>query len=238
MLLMMLAAVAAYFVKGMCGFANTLVFTSILSFGMNNVDITPTELLVAQPANYLMAWRERKHINWRIALPCAAMVVLGGIPGTFLLKSAGTQLVKLVLGGLIIFTGLHMLYREKHPARKPLSPLASAALNLFCGVSCGLYGIGALMAANIARSCSGSREARGTMSIVFITEALFRTILYIATGILTPPVLYRAVQILPFALGGMWLGMRCVSRINERAARMVVIGALVLSGAALIASNL
>lgn len=143
--LMILAAVAAYFVKGMCGFANTLVFTSILSFGMDNVDITPTELLVAQPANYLMAWRERRHINWRIALPCAVMVVLGGIPGTFLLKSAGTQLVKLVLGGLIIFTGLHMLYREKHPARKPLSPLAAAGLNLLCGVFCGLYGIGALI---------------------------------------------------------------------------------------------
>ena len=34
MVLMIIAAVAAYWIKGMCGFANTLVFTSILSFGM------------------------------------------------------------------------------------------------------------------------------------------------------------------------------------------------------------
>ena len=119
-----------------------------------------------------------------------------------------------------------------------LSPLSAAALNLFCGVFCGLYGIGALMAANIARSCADTHEARGTMSVVFITEALFRTALYIATGILTLPVLRRALLILPFALGGMGLGMRCVSRINERTAKLVVIGALILSGAALMLANL
>ena len=34
MYLWILAAVAAYFIKGLCGFANTLVFTSILSFGV------------------------------------------------------------------------------------------------------------------------------------------------------------------------------------------------------------
>ena len=33
MYLWIIAAVAAYFIKGLCGFANTLVFTSILSFG-------------------------------------------------------------------------------------------------------------------------------------------------------------------------------------------------------------
>ena len=34
MYLWIIAAVGAYFIKGLCGFANTLVFTSILSFGI------------------------------------------------------------------------------------------------------------------------------------------------------------------------------------------------------------
>lgn len=33
------AALCAFFVKGLCGFANTLVFTTILSFGNSNVNI-------------------------------------------------------------------------------------------------------------------------------------------------------------------------------------------------------
>ena len=36
MSLFILATLAAFFIKGLCGFANTLVFQSILSFGVNN----------------------------------------------------------------------------------------------------------------------------------------------------------------------------------------------------------
>ncbi len=45
--LWILAAAAAYFIKGLCGFANTLVFTSILSFGASNASISPVDLLLA-----------------------------------------------------------------------------------------------------------------------------------------------------------------------------------------------
>lgn len=39
MYLWFFAAIIAYFVKGLCGFASTLVFTSVLSFGTVNVNI-------------------------------------------------------------------------------------------------------------------------------------------------------------------------------------------------------
>ena len=58
MYLWMIAAAAAYFIKGLCGFANTLVFTTILSFGVANVNISPIDLLLGFPANLLLtlAW--------------------------------------------------------------------------------------------------------------------------------------------------------------------------------------
>lgn len=43
---MIFAVLCAYFVKGMCGFANTLVHSTILSFRENNINITPVEFLV------------------------------------------------------------------------------------------------------------------------------------------------------------------------------------------------
>lgn len=46
MYLWMIAAFIAYFVKGLCGFANTLVFTTILSFGASNASISPVDLLL------------------------------------------------------------------------------------------------------------------------------------------------------------------------------------------------
>ena len=39
------ATLVAFFIKGLCGFANTLIFTTILSFGSSNLSITPVELL-------------------------------------------------------------------------------------------------------------------------------------------------------------------------------------------------
>ena len=40
------ATICAFFVKGLCGFANTLVFTTVMSFGMSNRNISPVELLL------------------------------------------------------------------------------------------------------------------------------------------------------------------------------------------------
>ena len=68
------ATLAAFFVKGLCGFANTLVFTSILSFGVSNASISPVELLLGYPTNFILAWKERKSIRWKICLPLALLV--------------------------------------------------------------------------------------------------------------------------------------------------------------------
>ena len=55
--LWIIAAVAAFFVKGLCGFANTLVFTSVMGFGSDNVSISPVELVLGLPTNLILAWR-------------------------------------------------------------------------------------------------------------------------------------------------------------------------------------
>ena len=49
MYLWILATLIAFFIKGLCGFANTLIFTSILSFGSANVNISPVDLILAVP---------------------------------------------------------------------------------------------------------------------------------------------------------------------------------------------
>ena len=64
--LWIIAAVAAFFVKGLCGFANTLVFTSVMGFGSDNVSISPVELVLGLPTNLILAWRERRNLQPRV----------------------------------------------------------------------------------------------------------------------------------------------------------------------------
>ena len=57
MYLWIIAAFIAYFIKGLCGFANTLVLTTILSFGASNADISPVDLLLGYPMNLILTWK-------------------------------------------------------------------------------------------------------------------------------------------------------------------------------------
>ena len=71
--LWILAAETAYFIKGLCGFVNALVFTSISSFGVSNADSSPSDLLLA-----------------------------GSIPGALLLKTVDIKTVKLIFGVVVV----------------------------------------------------------------------------------------------------------------------------------------
>ena len=89
MALWIVATLVAYFVKGICGFANSLIFDTILSFSVNNVNISPIDLLVNYPSNIVMIVKNRKSLDWKIYLPLIALVLAGSLPGALLLKKHG-----------------------------------------------------------------------------------------------------------------------------------------------------
>ena len=82
------AVLFAYAVKGVSGFANTLILNTILSFQTNNINITPMALILSLPSNLYLAWRDRTYLNLRLCLTMATFSILGMIPGVFLLKWA------------------------------------------------------------------------------------------------------------------------------------------------------
>ena len=238
MLLWMIAAVFAYFVKGLCGFANTLVFTSILAYGENNAVIAPVDLLVGCPANMLMAWRYRREADWHVWLPMAVMMMIGIIPGVFFLKNVDARIVKMIFGAVVTGIGVEMLLRERsHGVRKGSKPVMMV-IGVLSGVLCGLYGVGALLAAYFSRTTTDSRAFKGSLSIVFLLENLFRVVLYSVTGVFTWTIVKRAALMLPCMALGLFIGMKSAGRISEKSAKRIVIVMLIVSGVALIITNL
>ena len=233
-----IAAVCAFFVKGLCGFANTLVFTSILSFGNNNINISPVELLLGYPTNLILAVKERKSIKWSICLPLAALVILGSIPGALFLKTADTGIIKIFFGAIIIFIGLEMLLREFKPGKMKESKLLLGVIGLLSGVLCGLYGVGALLGAYLSRVTEDSKAFKANICFVFFVENTFRVFLYSLWGIINSTVLKNALILFPFVLAGLFLGMLCGKKINERYIKIIVIVLLILSGVTLLFTNI
>ena len=141
MIYWIIATLAAFFVKGLCGFANTLVFTSILSFGVSNASISPVELLLGYPTNFILAWKERKSIRWEICLPLALLVVVGTIPGVFFLKSANVSSIKVLFGAIIVLIGAEMLWSDANGSRFKQSKFLLILIGILSGILCGLYGV-------------------------------------------------------------------------------------------------
>ena len=239
MALWMLAAAAAYFVKGLCGFANTLVFTSILSFGSaTNANISPVDLLVGYPTNVILTWKNRKKLNARVWLPLAALVLAGSVPGALLLKHVDARAIKVVFGAVIVLLGAEMLLRERQKGKLRSSKLLLVLIGVLAGVLCGLFGVGALLAAYVSRVTEDGGSFKANISAVFIVDNTFRIVLYSVLGLLTFDTLKTALLLLPFALAGLFLGMKCSSRMNESLVKKITSILLVLSGISLILKNL
>ncbi len=236
--LWMLAAASAYFIKGLCGFANSLVFTSILSFGVANANISPIDLLLGYPTNIILTWKNRKKLDAKVYLPLAAMVLAGSVPGALLLKNVDARVIKLVFGVVVVLLGAEMLSREYSKRKLRSSKPVLLLIGVTAGVLSGMFGVGALLAAYVSRVTEGGDAFKANISAVFIADNTFRIVLYSVLGLLTFDTVKFVLTLLPFALLGLFAGMRCSSRMDEKLVRKITSVLLILSGISLILKNL
>lgn len=235
---MIIATLCAFFVKGMCGFANTLVFTTILSYSIDNINISPMELLLGYPANVIIAWKERKSVEIKKWLPLTVLVIGGSIPGMLFLKNGNTKYIKILFGIVVVCIGLEMLVREYQIHKHKGSKILLGIIGVISGLLCGLYGVGALLAAYMSRTTENTTSFRGNLCMVFIVENTFRVIMYTTMGIITGEIVIQVIKLIPIMLLGLYLGMKCASIVPEKIVKKIVILMLVISGIALIINNI
>lgn len=238
MWLMAISALCAYFVKGLCGFANTLVFSTIAGFGSSNIDISPMELLLGYPSNVIMAVRERRGIDWKVCAPLIALVLLGNIPGILLLKNVDARAIKAVFGAVIMLIAAEMLFRQLMPRKMKSNRIVLGAIGLISGLLCGLYGIGALLAAYVSRVTEDGSAFRGNLCAVFTVENTFRIVVYSVLGIITWDTLMRAAMLVPAMALGLFMGIKCCGVLSEKVVKYVVIVMLIVSGTSMLITNL
>ena len=238
MFLWIISTLAAFYIKGLCGFANTLVFTSILGFGANNIAISPVELMLGLPTNFILTFKHRKQLDVKIFLPLSILVLIGSIPGALLLKNANTDYIKAFFGVLIILLGIEMYLRETKSLKFKESKVLLLIIGILSGVLCGLFGVGALLAAYIGRVSGTSNEFKANISAVFIVDNLFRLILYSVLGIITLSSIKQAAILLPFVLIGLFTGIKSATIIDEKIVKRIVIVLLIISGVMLILKSI
>ena len=238
MFLWILAAFCAFFVKGLCGFANTLVFDTILGFGVNNVNISPVELILGYPANITLVYKNRKDINKNIVIPLIVVVILGSVPGAFVLRYVNANIVKMIFGVMVTLVGINMMYREYKPSSGKSHKVFDIVIGILAGAMCGMFGVGVLLAAFVSRVTKTSAEFKANLSLVFIAENTFRLVTYILLGVMTFDSLIKAICLAPVMIISLWLGMKCGDILDEKLIKKLVIIFLIISGVAMIVNNM
>lgn len=143
-----------------------------------------------------------------------------------------------MFGGVVVALGTEMLLRERGKRQARSSRLALAIIGVAAGVLCGLFGVGALLAAYVSRVTDADSAFKANISAVFIVDNTFRVILYSALGLLVPETVKSALLLIPFALLGLIAGMKCCGRMDEGRVRRITVVLLILSGVSLILKNL
>lgn len=233
----MIAAVLAFFVKGMCGFGDGLVFGTFMGFFSGYADITPVQTLLSFPSNAILTWRNRRQLQSKMFLPVMAVLLVGDGVGAWLLKSLDTRLLKMGFGVLIVALGAEMLLRERSTRKLKSSPWVLTVIGIASGIISGLFGIGALLTAYFGRVTEDTDSFKDNICIVFTADTLFRLGIYWASGLLTASVLLRALVLLPVMIGALLGGMYAGHRLNEKLVRRIVVVMLIVSGVMLTVTN-
>ena len=236
MLWWMIATICAYISKGLTGLGDSLILTSMLGFTNTNLDISPVSMLLGSSTNLIVLWDGRKTINWRFCLPLCAIVVAGSIPGALLLKNVDARILKIIFGFVIIAVSLEMLFRRDN-TKKP-SPVFGGAIAIMAGLSCGMFGVGTMLGAYVARIIHDPKACKANLCVIFAVETAVRFTTYLLSGILTMNAVRQALPLMPFVFIGLWIGMRVSKMLDEKKARTVVLVMLLASGIGLIINSL
>jgi len=234
-----ISTLLAYFVKGITGFGNTLVMGPLFSFVVSNRLTTPVDLIFGIPTNTYIVWKERKNISLKIVIPLSLMLLLGIIPGTFLLKVGSDWILKSILGLVVVAMAIEMLTRKPvENEQKKNNPIFLGIIGVMSGVLAGVYGIGALLVAYISRTTNTKSQFRANLCCVFLVDNIFRFFLYLFTGILNREIFMLALFLSPAVIIGMMIGVKVDSNMKEESGKKVVIALLIISGTILLIKSL
>jgi len=226
-------------VVGSAGFAFAIVVTGIWIYVLPPAEVVLLAAICATLLHALSVWRFRRDIDYPRLWPFVAGGVLGVPLGVLALRELDAAVFRQLFGAFMIAYSAYTLTRPRLPALRLAPRPARAADGLVGWVSGMMGGLAMLHGALPAIWCGlrgwDKRESR----LVFQPYILFTGALVMLAVGLNLEVDARRVALsfavaLPALAAGLWLGMRVFDWISEARFQRLVLGLVLISGAALL----
>lgn len=231
-LILSLAIALGFFVQTTVGFAATLLGLPIMLTVWNIQDAVALQSIYLVLFSFIVlpgCWR---HVNKRLALTLMLSSFVGLALGVQVLRWADLSLLKKALG---IFVLLYVAYSFFKKGRPKLFKGAIHVLGFLAGSFSGLFGAGGpamVMAVNL--KLSSGKEIRATLIAVFAVVNIARVPLMIQSGLLTAPIAWQSVMVLPSFLVAVMFGHLFYKKIDAEVLKQMIMGLLFLMGVALV----
>jgi uncharacterized membrane protein YfcA len=230
--------VFGYTVYGLTGFGSSVTAMPLLVLLIPLRMAVPLMLVFDLVSGLLLGLRNRRFIEKREALRLIPFMLAGMAIGVLALVRAPEHLLLLVLGLFILCYSAWSLLVLGKP--RPLASAWAGPFGVVGGMFTALFGTGGpFYTIFLTRRLHDKLTLRATISGVLLFSAVARLVLFTGAGLYrqaTLPVL--AAVLLPFALGGLYLGNRLHQWMPAERVRQAVWVVLIAGGASLVLRNL
>ena len=233
------AGLSGGFVNGLAGFGTALFSLGWLLQVMPPQQAVAIALICSLVTGVPGVWQVRHSIDRR-RLALFILPAFAGIPiGTVLLGLIDTQLLSLLVGGMLLLYGGYFAFRRTLPAIEGNWTLVEAGIGFVGGVLGAMAGLsGALPSMWLALRPWPKAVQRGIMQPFSMVILLVATVLLALEGVFTPDVLYNLGFVLPASMFGAIIGLMLFRRMPGALYPRVLIGLMLISGGTLLARTL
>lgn len=224
-----LIVLVALFTRAAIGFGDGIIAVPLLSLMMDLSEAVPLILFISTIMSIVAMWRDRAHIQFG-SLKRTAVTALIGFPiGILLLGFSDKELVKGILGVLLIILAIWYFSPTRHLILK--ASAWSYVFGLLAGILGGAYAFRGIVF-GIYGSLRGWSPAqfKGTIHSFYLASSVLIPIGYFGAGMVTQRVIGLFVVMLPVGLiatlaGGWWSG-----RLDDKIFQKVIWSVLLLLG--------
>jgi uncharacterized membrane protein YfcA len=233
-----LIIVFGYTVFGLTGFGSSVTAMPLLVLFIPLRMAVPLMLVFDLVSGLLLGLKNRRFIDKREALRLIPFMVAGMALGVLALVHAPERTLLVVLGLFILcYSAWSLLVRGKP---QPLAPVWAGPFGVVGGMFTALFGTGGpFYTIFLTRRLHDKLTLRATISGVLFFSAVARLVLFTGAGLYHDPVLpLLAGVLLPFALGGLYVGNRLHQWLPAERVKQAVWVVLIAGGVSLVLRNL
>ncbi len=231
----LLIVFVATLIRSAFGFGEALIAVPLLAFTISLKVAAPLAVLISITIAAIVVLQDWKHIHLR-STGWLVLSTLFGIPlGLLLLTSSHQQIVKGVLGGVIITFSIYSLLGRIPLELKHDSQAWLLACGFCAGVLGGAYGMnGPPLAIYGTMRRWSAQQFRATLQGYFLPASIIGMGGYWVAGLWTPTVTHYYLLSLPVTLAGIFLGRAVNHRLRGAAFLKYIYVGLAVTGTLLL----